>query len=132
MAATPSLDRHIFALMWQPTIAAVSVVLDHADDPQTVQHALDGLLLAARLAAFHRVDEVMDNMVASLSKFAAVLDPVNSKAALTFGENEKARRATHTMFTIANRYYLSRKILCLEDGPVKVGESHELVPLNST
>ena len=102
-AATPSLDRHIFALMWQPTIAAVSVVLDSADNPETVQHALDGLLSAAKIASFHRVEGVMDNMIASLSRFAAVLDPANNKPALAFGENVKARLATQTMFKIANR-----------------------------
>ena len=93
--------------MWQPTIAAVSVFLDSADTTETIQHALDGLLSAAKIASFHRVSGVMDNMIASLSRFAAILDPANPKPALTFGENEKARRATQTMFIIANRCDIS-------------------------
>lgn len=48
----------MFSLMWGPTVAAVSVVLDHADDLSTVQQALDGLLQAAKLGTYHHVDEV--------------------------------------------------------------------------
>lgn len=94
----------MFCLMWGPTIAAVSVILDHASDPVLIRRALDGLLTAAKIASFHHVDEVMDSLVVSLSKFTAILDPGASKPALAFGENEKARMATQTMFTIANRY----------------------------
>lgn len=52
------LDRDMFSLMWGPTVAAVSVVLDHAEDMATVRQALDGLLQAAKLGAYHHVDEV--------------------------------------------------------------------------
>lgn len=48
----------MFSLIWGPTVAAVSVVLDHADDMPTVRQALDGLLQAAKLGAYHHVDEV--------------------------------------------------------------------------
>lgn len=55
---TSSLDRDMFALIWGPTIAAVSVVLDHAEDQGIVQQCLQGLKLAAKMAAYHHVDEV--------------------------------------------------------------------------
>ena len=58
MAGTPAVDREMFALMWSPTVAAVSVVLDHAEDVPVVRLALDGLLCAARLASYHRLDQV--------------------------------------------------------------------------
>ena len=48
----------MFTLMWGPTVAAVSVVLDHADNPVIVSTALTGLMHAARIAAYHHVDEV--------------------------------------------------------------------------
>ena len=83
-AGTPKLDRQMFGLMWGPTVAAVSVVLDHAEDPAVVRQALDGLLLAAKIAAFHHVDEVMDSLVVSLSKFTAALDPAAPKPAACF------------------------------------------------
>ncbi|KAK9828895.1 hypothetical protein WJX72_002652 [[Myrmecia] bisecta] len=106
LAATsaPALDREMFSLMWGPTVAAVSVVLDHADDKGIVQQALDGLKLAAKIAAHHQVDEVMDSLLVSLTKFTALLNPAASKPAVAFGENEKARMATETVFELANRY----------------------------
>lgn len=45
----------MFGLVWGPTLAAASVVLDSAADPGAVQRALDCLLLAARMAAYHQV-----------------------------------------------------------------------------
>ena len=47
----------MFSLMWGRTVAAVSVLLDHADDLGTIRQALDGLLQAAKLGAYHHVDE---------------------------------------------------------------------------
>ena len=44
--------------MWSPTVAAVSVVLDHTEDLGVVRLALDGLLCAAHLASYHRLDQV--------------------------------------------------------------------------
>lgn len=93
----------MFCLMWGPTIAAVSVVLDHATEQALIRKALDGLLTAAKIASFHHVDEVMDSLIVSLSKFTSILDPSVAKPTLAFGENEKARMATQAMFTLANR-----------------------------
>ncbi len=45
----------MFGLVWGPTLAAASVVLDSASDAAAVQRALDCLLLAARMAAYHQV-----------------------------------------------------------------------------
>ena len=48
----------MFELLWGPVVAAISVVLDHADAGPIVSTALGGLLHAARIAAFHHVNEV--------------------------------------------------------------------------
>lgn len=48
----------MFALLWGPTVAAVSVILDHSDDSAVTRQALDGLLLCARIASSHCIDEV--------------------------------------------------------------------------
>lgn len=45
----------MFGLVWGPTLAAVSVVLDNAADAGVVRRALDCLLLSARMAAYHQV-----------------------------------------------------------------------------
>jgi hypothetical protein len=54
-AANEALERDMFGLIWGPTLAAVSVVLDNASEAGAVQRALDCLLLAARMAAYHQV-----------------------------------------------------------------------------
>ena len=54
----PRVDREMFRRLWGPTVAAVSVVLDQSEEPAIVSQALDGLLLTARIAAHHHVDEV--------------------------------------------------------------------------
>lgn len=61
-AGSARLERDMFVLLWGPTVAAVSVVLDHADAGAIVSTALGGLLHAARIAAFHHVDEVVSSM----------------------------------------------------------------------
>ncbi|PSC74405.1 ARF guanine-nucleotide exchange factor GNOM isoform B [Micractinium conductrix] len=101
-ATNEALERDMFGLVWGPTLAAVSVVLDNAGDGGSVRRALDCLALAARMAAYHQVDEVVDSIVVALSKFSAVLTP--PKGVEAFGESAKARAALETMFAIANRY----------------------------
>lgn len=61
----------MFVLVWGPTVAAVSVVLDHAEAADIVGTAVDGLLHAARIAAFHHVDDV----TASLCPLTPALFP---------------------------------------------------------
>ena len=151
-------DARMFGLLWGPTLAAVSVVLDHAEDGATAAQALRGLLLAARVGAAHRVDEVghaavhalfkfiplrssamwnigqatcmttplarpmrcvfmraaslrmclaflqvLDSLIVSLSKYTALLNPASPRAAVVFGNDEKARLATSTLFELVNR-----------------------------
>lgn len=58
VGALAAVDRQMFALLWGPTVAAVSVILDHSDDSSVTRQALDGLLLCARIASSHCIDEV--------------------------------------------------------------------------
>jgi hypothetical protein len=69
-AGTPRVDREMFSLMWGPTVAAVSVVLDHAEDVIVVRQALETLQLAAKIAAFHHVDEVCFSVLPSLNRYS--------------------------------------------------------------
>ena len=48
----------MFMLLWGPTIAAVSVILDNAEDTLVARQALDSVLLCARIASCHCLDEV--------------------------------------------------------------------------
>lgn len=50
------------------------------------------------------VHQVMDSLVISLSKFTSVLNPSSPKPAMAFGENDKMRMATETVFALASRW----------------------------
>ena len=51
-------ERQMFMLLWGPTIAAVSVILDYAEDTAVARRALDSIALCARIASHHCLDEV--------------------------------------------------------------------------
>ena len=54
-AGNAALEREMFCLAWGPTLAAVSVVLDGARDGAVARRAVEGLLTAAHLGAYHQV-----------------------------------------------------------------------------
>lgn len=47
--------------------------------------------------------QVMDNLVASLSRYTQLLNPAFAKPAIAFGESDKARLAAEAVFNIANQ-----------------------------
>ncbi|KAK6934455.1 Mon2/Sec7/BIG1-like, HUS domain [Dillenia turbinata] len=99
------LDHDMFAIMSGPTIAAISVVFDHAEHEDVYQTCIDGFLAVAKISACHHLEDVLDDLVVSLCKFTTLLNssPVEEPV-LAFGDDPKARMATVTVFTIANRY----------------------------
>ena len=100
---TSALDRDMFTLIWGPAVAAISVILDQANELTTVQTTLTGLKLAAKIAFFHGVDEVIDSLVVSLFKSTQMLSPRTPKALVQFGMKEEAQLATEAAFFIANK-----------------------------
>ncbi|EPS60000.1 hypothetical protein M569_14803, partial [Genlisea aurea] len=100
------LDHDMFAIMSGPTIAAISVVFDHAEYEDVYQTCIDGFLAVAKISACHRLEDVLDDLVVSLCKFTTLLNPSSSveEPVLAFGDDAKARLATVTVFTVANRY----------------------------
>lgn len=99
------LDYDMFAILSGPAIAAISVVLDHAEDEDVSQSCIDGFLAIAKLAASYNLGEVLDDLVVSLCKFTTLLSPsFNEKSILYFADDIKAKMATVAVFTIANRY----------------------------
>ncbi|PON45836.1 Guanine nucleotide exchange factor, N-terminal [Parasponia andersonii] len=99
------LDHDMFAIMSGPTIAAISVVFDHAEHEEVYQTCIDGFLAVAKISACHHLEDVLDDLVVSLCKFTTLLNPSSAEEpVLEFGDNTKARMATVTVFTIANRY----------------------------
>ncbi|KAH7537156.1 ARF guanine-nucleotide exchange factor GNOM [Ziziphus jujuba] len=101
----PYLDHDMFAIMSGPTIAAISVVFDHAEHEEVYQTCIDGFLAVAKISACHHLEDVLDDLVVSLCKFTTLLNPSSvEEPVLAFGDDAKARIATVTVFTIANRY----------------------------
>ncbi|XP_008233654.1 PREDICTED: ARF guanine-nucleotide exchange factor GNOM-like [Prunus mume] len=100
----PHLDQDMFAIMSGPTIAAISVVFDHAEYEEIYQTCIDGFLSVARIAACYHLEDVLDDLVVSLCKFTTLLNPSVDEPVLAFGDDPKARMSTVTVFTIANAY----------------------------
>ncbi|CAN1794237.1 ARF guanine-nucleotide exchange factor GNOM [Linum perenne] len=100
-----NLDHDMFAIMSGPTIAAISVVFDHAEHEEVYQTCIDGFLAVANISACHHLEDVLDDLVVSLCKFTTLLNPSSiEEPVLAFGDDAKARMATVSVFTIANRY----------------------------
>ncbi|KAJ4964654.1 hypothetical protein NE237_016503 [Protea cynaroides] len=101
----PFLDHGMFAIMSGPTIAAISVVFDHAESEDVFQTCVDGFLAVAKISACHHLEDVLDDLVVSLCKFTTLINPSSAEEpVLAFGDDTKARMATVTVFTIANEY----------------------------
>ncbi|CAH9096692.1 unnamed protein product [Cuscuta epithymum] len=99
------LDHDMFAIMSGPTIAAISVVFDHAEHEDVYQTCIDGFLAVAKISSCHHLEDVLDDLVVSLCKFTTLLNPSSvEEPVLAFGDDPKARMATVTVFTIANKY----------------------------
>ncbi|KAF8399528.1 hypothetical protein HHK36_015395 [Tetracentron sinense] len=99
------LDHDMFAIMSGPTIAAISVVFDNAEHEDVFQTCVDGFLAVAKISACHHLEDVLDDLVVSLCKFTTLLNPSSVEEPVqAFGDDTKARMATITVFTIANRY----------------------------
>ncbi|GMH10381.1 hypothetical protein Nepgr_012222 [Nepenthes gracilis] len=100
----PYLEVDMFDILAGPTIAAISVVFDDAEDEDIYQLCIDGFLGAAKTAAFYHIEDVMDDLVISF----VISQPLESidleEFIMTFGEDTKAKMATTTLCTIANRY----------------------------
>nr|GMC59447.1 ARF guanine-nucleotide exchange factor GNOM-like [Ipomoea batatas] len=101
----PYLDRHLFAILSGPTIAAISVVFDNVEQEDVMKTCVDGFLAIAKISATYNFDEVLDDLVVSLCKFTNLLIPSYFEDfILTYGDDSKARMATTAVFTIANKY----------------------------
>ncbi|KAG0611346.1 hypothetical protein M758_7G134300 [Ceratodon purpureus] len=102
----PLLDDEMFPILSGPSIAAISVVFDHAEDEEVLQLCVDGFLSVAKISASHRLEDVLDDLVVSLCKFTTLLNPFSSdeEPIVAFGDDTRARMATFAVFTIANKY----------------------------
>ncbi|KMZ75985.1 SEC7-like guanine nucleotide exchange family protein [Zostera marina] len=101
----PFLDRDMFAIMSGPTIAAISVIFDNSEQEEVFHACVDGFLSLAKISACHHLEDVLDDLLASLCKFTTPTNTSSVEEPVTaFGDDLKARLATETIFNIATRY----------------------------
>ncbi|KAK4741398.1 hypothetical protein SAY87_024986 [Trapa incisa] len=99
----PYLDQDIFAIVSGPTVAAISVVFDLAEEEDIYQICINGFLDVAKVSACYHFENMIDEMLVSLCGFTILLN-LSSFEEPMHGEDMKARLAMETVFTIANRY----------------------------
>ncbi|KAI3972373.1 hypothetical protein MKW92_033061 [Papaver armeniacum] len=107
LLATPNpfLTGDMFSVLSGPTLAAICVVFDNAENEDIYQTCIDGCLAMAQIASLQSFSEHTDDLVISLCKFTTLLDTSQmDDSILAFADDTKAMMATVTVFTIANKY----------------------------
>eukprot|EP00736_Rhodelphis_marinus_P002575 Rmarinus@m.16881 len=98
-------DPVMFSSIWGPTVSAFSSVFDKSlpNDEDTQQHAIEGFINCAQIAAHYDMCDVLDNLVIALCKFTTLLQPPVENQIVHFGRNIKAQLAATTVFGITRR-----------------------------
>lgn len=120
MASLPflcHLDHDVFACLSGPTIAAISVVFDNAEDEAILARCAAGFVAAAEVAAAHGFAATLDDITIALCRFATLpLQALPTVAAalasgtsveealFVFGDDPRARQACLALFTITNQF----------------------------
>jgi len=119
-------DEDMLDRVWDPTIAALSVVFDLGIQPFTVKLATDGFTLIAFIASSYGRHHVMDKLLSTLSKHTGLIrahsapfpqSQINSNHIHThthfthhdwhlrrFSSERKSQLATRILFVVAKQY----------------------------
>lgn len=99
------LGRDMFATIAGPSVAALSVIFEHAEEDETLHDCIEGLFSIARIAQYG-LEDTLDELLASFCKFTTLLNPYASaeETLYAFSNDLKARMATLAVFTIANKF----------------------------
>lgn len=99
------LGRDMFACIAGPSVAAFCAVFEHADEDQMFHECIEGLISIARIAQYG-LEDTLDQLIASFSKFTTLLNPYASaeETLFAFSNDLKPRMATLAIFTIANSF----------------------------
>ncbi|KAI3722422.1 hypothetical protein L2E82_33460 [Cichorium intybus] len=99
------INNEMFVILSGPTLAALSVVLDLVEQEDVLETCIDGFLKVAKIAGCYQLDDVIDGLLVSLSKFTNLSTPVYvEEPVFAFGNDTKAMKATIGVFTITNAY----------------------------
>ncbi|XP_042312385.1 Golgi-specific brefeldin A-resistance guanine nucleotide exchange factor 1 isoform X3 [Sceloporus undulatus] len=99
-----SYDHDLFAMIWGPTVAALSYVFDKSLDETIIQKAISGFRKCAMISAHYGLSDVFDNLIISLCKFTALSSESIENLPTVFGSNPKAHIAAKTVFHLAHRH----------------------------
>jgi len=73
----PTYDSELFAVLWRPLVAALSVIYDTASDGPILVKSAAGFELCARSGARFRLSDAVDAAVVALCKFSTLFAPPN-------------------------------------------------------
>ncbi|KAJ6862919.1 ARF guanine-nucleotide exchange factor GNL2 [Populus alba x Populus x berolinensis] len=99
------LGRDMFACVAGPSIAALSAFFEHSDEDEMFHECIEGLMSVARIAQYG-LEDTLDELIASFSKFTTLLNPYASaeETLFAFSNDMKPKIATLAIFTIANSF----------------------------
>ncbi|KAL2929254.1 ARF guanine-nucleotide exchange factor GNL2 [Bienertia sinuspersici] len=99
------LGRDMFSSIAGPTVAALCAIFEQADDDEVLNECIEGIVSVARIAQ-HGLEDVLDELVASLCKYTTLLNPYASaeETLYIFANDLKPRMATLAVFNIANKF----------------------------
>ncbi|XP_050216761.1 ARF guanine-nucleotide exchange factor GNL2 [Mercurialis annua] len=99
------LGRDMFACIAGPSVAAISSFFEHAEEDEMLHECIGGLISIARITQY-QLEDILDELLASFSKFTTLLNPYASaeETLFAFSNDLKPRMATLAVFTIANNF----------------------------
>ncbi|KAJ9167791.1 hypothetical protein P3X46_019385 [Hevea brasiliensis] len=89
------LGRDMFACIAGPSVAALSSFFEHADEDEMLHECIGCLISVARITQYD-LEDILDELVASFSKFTTLLNPYASaeETLFAFSNDLKPRMAT--------------------------------------
>ncbi|XP_065851501.1 ARF guanine-nucleotide exchange factor GNL2 [Euphorbia lathyris] len=99
------IGRDMFVCIAGPSLAAICSFFEHADDDEMLHECIGGLISVARIAQYD-LEDILDELLATFSKFTTLLNPYASaeETLFAFSHDMKPRMATLAVFTIANNF----------------------------
>ncbi|KAK6944992.1 Mon2/Sec7/BIG1-like, HUS domain [Dillenia turbinata] len=102
------IGRDMFASIAGPSVTALSSIFEHADDEDLLHECIEGLFSVASIAQYG-LEDILDEILASLCKFTTLLNPYASaeETLYAFSNEMKPKMAVLAVFTIANKFGVS-------------------------
>lgn len=102
--ATDTYDYDLFALIWSPTVPALSFIFDRSEDPNVYKRVLHGFERCAFISSHFNITQNLDALVLSLCKFTQFNSQQKQNGALQFGMNLKAHLAFKMVFSLVHQF----------------------------